>query len=66
VGARAGGAGELCAHYATGEPLPQLLLERCWRHRTRPGVPDTEYIEAAAIDQSWHQIEAREARRRIR
>jgi peptidyl-dipeptidase Dcp len=49
-------------HYATGEPLPQLLLERVLAAQNfDQAYLTTEYIEAAAIDQSWHQIEAREA-----
>jgi peptidyl-dipeptidase Dcp len=49
-------------HYASGEPLPQLLLERVLAAQNFDQAYLTiEYIEAAAIDQSWHQIEAREA-----
>jgi len=49
-------------HYASGEPMPQALLDKVLAAQNfDQAYQTTEYIEAAAIDQSWHQIEAREA-----
>jgi peptidyl-dipeptidase Dcp len=49
-------------HYATGEPMPQALLAKVLAAQNfDQAYLTTEYIEAAAIDQSWHQIEACEA-----
>ncbi len=47
-----------CArHYRTGEPLPAALLERIIAaQKSDQGYLTTEYLEAALIDQAWHQL----------
>ncbi|HTW73987.1 MAG TPA: M3 family metallopeptidase [Steroidobacteraceae bacterium] len=47
-----------CArHYHSGEPLPDALLERIVAaQKFDQGYLTTEYLEAALIDQAWHQL----------
>jgi peptidyl-dipeptidase Dcp len=49
-------------HYDSGEPMPQALLENVLASQNfDQGYLTTEYIQAAAIDQCWHQIEPDQA-----
>jgi peptidyl-dipeptidase Dcp len=44
-------------HYQTGAPMPPQLLERVIAaQRFNQGYATTEYLEAALIDQSWHDV----------
>ena len=44
-------------HYQTGEPLPQPLLEKVLAaEKFNQGFKTTEYLAAALLDQSWHQL----------
>jgi peptidyl-dipeptidase Dcp len=44
-------------HYQTGEPLPQALLDKVLAsQKFGQGYATTEYLAAAQLDQSWHQI----------
>jgi peptidyl-dipeptidase Dcp len=44
-------------HYKTGEPLPKELLDKVLSTRTfNEGFKTSEYLEAAIIDQYWHQL----------
>jgi len=44
-------------HYQTGEPLPPALLDQILAaQKFGQGYATTEYLAAALIDQSWHQI----------
>ena len=44
-------------HYQTGEPLPQALLDKLLAsQKFGQGYATTEYLAAAIVDQSWHQI----------
>ncbi|MFA5137778.1 MAG: M3 family metallopeptidase [Elusimicrobiota bacterium] len=46
-------------HYKTGEPMPKELLDKVIRaQRYGAGYATLEYIEAAMVDQAWHQIPA--------
>ncbi len=46
-------------HYRTGEPLPPALLERIIAaQKFDQGYLTTEYLQAALIDQAWHQLSA--------
>ena len=46
-------------HYQTGEPLPQALLDKVLAaSKFGEGFKTTEYIAAASLDQSWHQLAA--------
>ena len=46
-------------HYADGSQIPQELLDKVLAARTHnQGYKTTEYIEAAIIDQAWHQLPA--------
>jgi peptidyl-dipeptidase Dcp len=49
-------------HYQTGAPMPQALLDKVLAaEKFGQGYATTEYIEAALLDQAWHQIPAAEA-----
>jgi peptidyl-dipeptidase Dcp len=44
-------------NYKTGEPLPKALFEKILAAQTYgEGYASTEYLEAAMIDQTWHQF----------
>src|SRR6267378_3238299 len=44
-------------HYQTGEPLPPALLDKVLAsQKFGQGYATTEYLAAAQLDQSWHQI----------
>jgi peptidyl-dipeptidase Dcp len=44
-------------HHRTGEPMPKALFDKVLRaQRYGQGYATLEYLEAAMIDQSWHQI----------
>jgi len=44
-------------HHATGEPLPQDLLDRVLAaQQFNMGFVTTEYVAAAILDQAWHQL----------
>jgi peptidyl-dipeptidase Dcp len=44
-------------HYETGEPMPQALLDKVLAgQKFGQGYAMTEYVAAAMLDQSWHQI----------
>ncbi|WP_454830519.1 M3 family metallopeptidase [Pseudoxanthomonas wuyuanensis] len=46
-------------HYKTGEPLPQVLLDKVIAaSKFNEGFKTTEYLGAAMLDQRWHQITA--------
>jgi len=46
-------------HYRTGEPMPQALLEKIMASvKFNQGFDTLEYLEAAIVDQNWHQIPA--------
>ncbi len=54
------------AHYArhvrTGEPMPPALLKKVLAaQKFDQGYATTEYLAAAILDQSWHQIDPRQA-----
>jgi peptidyl-dipeptidase Dcp len=49
-------------HYQSGEPMPRALLDKVLAAQEfDPGYRTTEYVAAATIDQSWHQIDAEQA-----
>jgi peptidyl-dipeptidase Dcp len=49
-------------HYQTGQPMPRALLDKVLAaHRFGQGYATTEYLAAAVLDQSWHQIAEHEA-----
>jgi peptidyl-dipeptidase Dcp len=49
-------------HYQTGAPMPQQLLDKVVAAaKFNQGFATTEYLAAALLDQSWHQIKAAEA-----
>lgn len=44
-------------HYQTGAPMPKALLDKVLEaEKYGQGYATTEYIAAALLDQSWHQI----------
>ncbi|HUJ58875.1 MAG TPA: M3 family metallopeptidase, partial [Kofleriaceae bacterium] len=44
-------------HYKTGEAMPAALLDKVLRAKTYgQGYATLEYLEAAMLDQAWHQI----------
>ena len=46
-------------HYQTGEPMPAALLEKIESAENfESGFKTTEYLAAAMLDQSWHQLPA--------
>ena len=51
----------IARHYQTGEPIPKALLDRILRAENfESGFTTTEYLAAAMLDQSWHQLPASE------
>ena len=49
-------------HYKSGEPMPAELLRKVLAAQTfNQGYATTEYISAALLDQSWHQISESQA-----
>ncbi|GAB2501631.1 M3 family metallopeptidase [Pseudoxanthomonas sangjuensis] len=48
-------------HYQTGAPMPQELLDKVVAaSKFNQGFATTEYLGAAMLDQSWHQLTAAE------
>ncbi|KQX97800.1 dipeptidyl carboxypeptidase [Rhodanobacter sp. Root480] len=46
-------------HYQTGEPMPKALLDKVLASsKFNQGFATTEYLGAAMLDQSWHQLGA--------
>ena len=44
-------------HYQTGEVIPQALMDKMLRAgKFNQGFMTTEYLAAALLDQSWHQL----------
>jgi len=44
-------------HYQTGEPMPRELLDKVLASsKFNQGFATTEYLEAALLDQAWHQL----------
>ncbi|TLY61297.1 MAG: M3 family metallopeptidase [Gammaproteobacteria bacterium] len=49
-------------HYKSGAPMPAELLRKVLAAQTfNQGYATTEYISAALLDQSWHQISESQA-----
>ena len=49
-------------HYKTGAPIPQELVDKVVAaQKFNQGFATTEYLGAALLDQSWHQIKANQA-----
>ncbi len=48
-------------HYQTGEPIPTELLDKMLAsQKFNQGYTTTEYLAAALLDQSWHQLKPNE------
>ena len=46
-------------HYQTNEPMPKALFDKVLATQNfESGFKTTEYLEAAMLDQSWHQLPA--------
>ncbi len=46
-------------HYQTGEPIPQVLIDKIKKSGTfNQGYAFTEYLAAAALDMQWHTLGA--------
>ncbi len=44
-------------HYQTGKPMPKALLDKVLAaSKFNQGFATTEYLEAAMLDQRWHQL----------
>jgi len=49
-------------HYQTGEPMPQVLLDKVKAaEKFNQGFTTTEYLAASLLDQAWHQLPAGKA-----
>jgi peptidyl-dipeptidase Dcp len=49
-------------HYQTGAPMPKALLDKVLAaQKFDQGYATTEYLEAAMLDQAWHQISVSQA-----
>ena len=49
--------GHFARHYQTGEPMPKALLDKVIAAANfNSGFSTTEYLAAAMLDQSWHQL----------
>jgi peptidyl-dipeptidase Dcp len=49
-------------HYQTGAPMPQALLDKVLAaEKFGQGYATAEYVEAALVDQAWHQMSAAQA-----
>lgn len=50
-------------HYQTGEPMPQVLVDKILAaEKFNQGFATTEYLAAALLDQSWHQLPPEQAK----
>lgn len=48
-------------HYQTGKPIPKELMDKVLAaDKFNQGFATTEYLAAALLDQSWHQLQAGE------
>lgn len=46
-------------HHQTGEPMPQALMDKVLASsKFNQGFVTSEYLEAALLDQAWHQLPA--------
>ena len=51
----------IARHYVTGKAIPKALLDKIESAETfDSGFKTTEYLEAAMLDQNWHQLPANE------
>ncbi|MEG2940281.1 MAG: M3 family metallopeptidase [Thermomonas sp.] len=51
--------GNYAKHYETGKPMPKALLDKVIAAaKFNQGFVTTEYLEAAMLDQRWHQLPA--------
>ena len=51
--------GNYAKHYETGKPMPKALLDKVIAAaKFNQGFATTEYLEAAMLDQRWHQLPA--------
>jgi peptidyl-dipeptidase Dcp len=49
-------------HYQTGAPMPQAMLDKVLAaEKFGQGYATTEYVEAALLDQAWHQMSKAQA-----